>query len=90
MKKQKLTEAVIIEYWLKKYHDTTIKGVVEKYPKLYKTPKWYKKYPLTQQQHDEWYDWVIKTLMKEYKYSKTRTMKSFALSYLNCAPSIKK
>ena len=87
--KNKLTQEFIINGWLEKYHGITVKELCDKEPELAKSPDWYKKYAVTQAQHDEWYDWAIRLLAKQNKMSLMRTKHNFAFDYLNCAPSIK-
>jgi hypothetical protein len=89
MKKQLNTE-FIMDWWLQKYHNITIQWLIENEPELIKTPDWYKKYAVTQAEHDEWYDWAIDYMSKYYKMSKKTIKKNFAFDYLNCSPSIKK
>jgi hypothetical protein len=83
-----LTENYFRDYWLGKYHNTNCEEVVKKHPRLVKTSKWFAKYPCTTQQHDEWYDWAIKTIQKHYKCSKMQARKMFCFDYLNVAPNI--
>ena len=90
MKKSELTEEFIIEGWLKKYHGITVKDMVDKHPKLCKTSLWYEKYPVTQEQHNDWYDWAIDIISKTLRMSKKNTKRRFCFSYLNCAPNIKR
>jgi hypothetical protein len=78
----------LINWWLKKYHDLTIEELVVKEPELTKTPEWYKKYAVTQSQHDEWREWAIKTLMKENRMNRKRVERNWWAVYLNTAPSI--
>lgn len=88
MKKSELTEEFIKDYWLKKYHNTTCAEIVKKYPEFCKNIDWYNKYPVTQEQHDEWYNWTIAIISKTFKLSKTHARRGFAFDYLNCAPNI--
>ena len=89
MKKQ-LTTEFIMDYWLQKYHNINIQWLIENEPELIKSPEWYKKYAVTQSEHDEWYDWAIDYMSKYYKMTKKMTKKNFCFDYLNCSPSIKK
>ena len=88
--KEKITQEFIMDWWLTKYHGITCKWVVEKHPKLCKSINWYKKYAVTQEQHDEWYEWAIKTLMKHYGFGREKVERMFAIDCLNCAPEVKK
>ena len=88
MKRKIFTENYFRDWWLQKYHNTTCEEVVKKYPRLVKTPKWFAKYPCTQKQHDEWYDWAIIEIKKYYKCSKVSARKYFCFTYLNTAPNV--
>lgn len=91
MKKKRTTREDILNYWLQKYHNTNVQELIEKHPKeVLENPDWFKLYPVTDAQHDEWYNWAISTLSKEYKFSKEMTRKQFVFMYLDTAPNIKK
>lgn len=77
-------------WWLQKYHNTTVQEIMEKEPELCATPEWYKKYAVTQEQHDEWYEWAIQTIMKHYHWSRKMAIRQFCFPYLNVAPTINK
>ena len=85
----KLTSEYIMEGWLKKYHNLTVEELMEKEPELVQTPEWYKKYAVTQEQHDEWYEWAINEISKNQRCSKKAAKRSFVWDYLNLAPNIK-
>lgn len=89
MKREELTETIIRDWWLKKYHNTTSVEVAKKHPRLCKTPKWFNLYKVTQKQHDEWHEWMISALMKYFRCGKRYAKRSSWAIYLNCAPSIK-
>jgi hypothetical protein len=88
-KRTELTMDDLINWWLRKYHNTSITELAEKEPELVKTSAWYEKYAVTAEQHDEWYEWAIDSLSKQNKWSKKRTKSEFAFPYLNAAPSTK-
>ena len=88
--KPKLTQEEFYDWWLQKYHGISVKWLIENEPELIKTPKWYEKYAVTREQHDEWYEWAIQRIMKYYRYSREYTKKYFAIDYLNVSPTIKK
>lgn len=87
--RQELTYEIIRDYWLGKYHNTNSKEVVEKHPEIVKTPEWFKLYPVTQEQHDEWYEWMIETVAKYFRISKKRAKQDSWNIYLDCAPTVK-
>jgi len=94
--KQKLTADDILNWWLAKYHNTSIDRVFKDHPewdvhsKDWNSRVFYEAYPVTQEQHDEWYEWVITTLMKEKGMGRKNTERNFSFVYLNTAPSVKK
>lgn len=88
MKPHELTQEYLINGWLLKNHDITVKELIEKEPELVKSPEWFRKYAVTQEQHDEWYKWAISIVMKTYKMNKKMAQRNFAFPYLNTSPSI--
>jgi hypothetical protein len=94
MKKPKITETDLINGWLEKYHNTTIDKVLEENPTWKDNPQehtreFYDKYPVTQEQHDEWVEWAKETLRKTLRKSKKYIDRSWWSVYLNVAPTIK-
>lgn len=87
--KSKITPEYLYNGWLQKYHGITAAELLEKEPELCKTSEWFKKYAVTQAQHDEWYEWAIAELCKAFHCSRKAVIRSFAFDYLNIAPSIK-
>jgi hypothetical protein len=90
MKKNELTDKFIMNWWLQKYHNIDIDWLLENEPELIKTPDWYIKYAVTQEQHDEWYDWAIDIIAKTLRLSKKYAKRNFVFDYLNLSPSVKK
>jgi hypothetical protein len=89
MKKSEITSEFIMNYWLKKYHNIDIDWLMKNEPEFIKSSDWYKKYAVTQEQHDEWYNWAIDTMSKTFKLSKTTVKRRFVFDYLNLSPSVK-
>jgi len=88
MKRVELTEEFIMNYWLQKYHNITVKELIKKEPELIKSSDWYKKYAVSQEAHDEWYNWAIDIISKTFRMSKKYIKRGFCFDYLNCAPNI--
>lgn len=87
------TEEEFINWWLKKYHNIDLTGVKKAHPEWMDEPEkhtrdFYRAYAVTQEQHDEWYDWAIKRIMKHYRMGRKRAEESFCFDYLNVAPNI--
>ena len=76
------------EWWLKKYHNITVEEVVEKYPEEIKSPDWFKLFPCTEKQYDEWKEWAIKEAAKDNGISLKWAKKHFWSIELNCAPYV--
>ena len=87
MRKQ-LTMEDYRNWWLQKYHNTNCEEVLKNYPEESKSIEWYKIFAVTQEQHDEWYEWALNTLAKERRVSKKLARRMFSLPYLDAAPSI--
>jgi hypothetical protein len=86
--KKLLEQEFIMDWWLTKYHGITIDWLRENEPNLIKTSARYIKYAVTQEQHDEWYNWAIDYMAKYYHMSKKYTKRNFCFDYLNCSPSV--
>ena len=80
----------IVNGWLK-YHNTTVKEVIEKHPKeLLQSPDWFKLYEVTQEQYDEWEKWAKEYIRKKTKISKKYIDRKFGFIALEYGPNIKK
>lgn len=78
----------ILNGWLK-YYDTTIGEVKTLHDEeLLKSPDWFKLYPVTQEQHDEWVIWAKEYIRKVTKMSKKFIDRGWGMVYLDCAPNI--
>jgi len=89
-KKVELTAEYFMDYWLMKGHNITTQWLIENESELIKTSDWYKKYAVSPELHDEWYEWAISEIMKRYRCSKKYARRQFCFEYLNVAPSVKK
>jgi hypothetical protein len=89
MKRKELKQEDLYNLWLQPYHGITVQELVEKEPELCATSEWYKKYAVTQAQHDEWYENAIALLAKHFRCGKKVAKRKFIWDYLNIAPSIK-
>jgi len=87
-RKKELTEEMIVNWWLSKYHNTTLDEVFNKHPD-WTNVEFYPAFEVTQEQHDEWYEWMIKELMKYFHCGKKYAQKNSWIIYLNTSPSIK-
>ena len=79
----------LLNGWLK-YHNTTVEEVIKTHPKeVLENPDWFKLYPCTQQQHDEWVTWAKAYTKKVTTYPKPIIERGWGLIYLDCAPYVK-
>jgi len=88
---KKITRDDLLNWWLKKFHNTSVEEVVKNHPKdVLDSPEWFKLYPVTQSQCDEWEEWAKKELIKTKTVSK-HVIKNNGLGfiYLDCAPYVK-
>jgi len=77
------------DLWLKKYHNITVAKLVELLPKeVLQSSDWFKLYPCTQRQHDEWVVECREYLNKECKLTKYIIEQGWGLLYLNCSPYV--
>ena len=88
MKKPNVGE--LRDLWLKKYHNTNSREVVEKHPEKSKTPEWFKLYPVTEEQYNEWVNDAKELLTKKYKLSKRMVELGWWSIELDCSPYISK
>lgn len=89
MKAPKHTANYYRDWWLKKYHNITTADVVRLHPEEIKNPDWFKLYPCTQKQYEEWKVWAEGEVMKDCKITKYALRKSYWWSIeLDCAPYI--
>jgi hypothetical protein len=85
-----LTLDDMLNMWLVPFFGTTIEEVTKNWEGEPNSREFYRKYAVTQEQHDMWYSWAIFALSKQYRLSKKRMEWDFCFSYLNCAPQVKK
>lgn len=84
----KTTRDDILNGWLK-YHNTNVDEVVEKYPEEIKSPEWFKLFPCTQEQCDEWENWAKDLLKKKDKLRNWQIDRMWGFIYLDCSPYVK-
>jgi len=83
------TREDIIDLWLVKCHGLTVAELINKEPpEVLQSPEWFKKYAVTQAQHDDWYEEAINLLKKRTRFPKRYIKRAFSFDYLNCAPAI--
>ena len=70
---EKISSGLILNQWLK-YHNTTIKEVTSTYPDDVKNKTWFKYYPVTKEQYEEWVSWLRNQLIFNNKVIKMGTL----------------
>ena len=113
-----ITSEEIINWWLEKYHNTTLAKVKEEHPEWSKAEKdydnmeknstnispedknkiitnlnnasreFYKKYSVTEEQHDGWNKWLTNILIKKSRMSRKFIETHMWGIYLNTAPNV--
>ena len=79
----------LLNGWLR-YHNTNVDEVLKKHTKdelLY--PDWFKLYPCTQEQYNEWETWAKEHTRKVTKLSNRMINKVWWSVVLDCAPYVK-
>jgi hypothetical protein len=89
MNRKPLTWEMLIDKWLQDYHGTTLKYAYAAQPWT-DSRDFYARYPVTQEQHDEWREWLVKTIMKHYRMRRKVAERNIGLIYLNTSPIVKK
>ena len=92
MRKQ-LKDVDLINWWLKKYHNTNIEQVKKEHPEWLKDPEkhtrdFYSSYMVTEEQHDEWEKWAKEYTKKVTGLSKRIIDRSWWQVYLNTSPQV--
>lgn len=94
MKRKQLTDADIINWWLQKYHNTTIAEIHVLHPDWggegWDSRTFYNAYKVTQEQHDEWHKWMLTELQKYFRCSKKYVERHSWVIYLNTSPTVAK
>ena len=89
--KQETTRDDYLNWWLSKYHNTNVEEVINTHDKeTLSSPNWFKLYPVTQEQHDEWEKWAKATYKKENRLNKAMLNRSWGFVYLDVAPYVPK
>jgi len=96
LKRNEISDRDLVDSWLITFFNTTLSEVEKDYTKDESgkfspedTRNFYKKYSISQEQHDEWEKAVKKILRKKLRLSKKFFDRSWPLTYLNVAPSTK-
>jgi hypothetical protein len=90
MKKKQLSELDLINLWMTKHFNTTYQEeLLKNPPEVMQSSDWYRLYPVTQQQHDEWEVEAKEVFRKHFKLKKTSVNRYWGLTYLNTSPYVK-
>ena len=86
---KKIERNVLMDWWLQKFHNTNIEEVITTHPKeVLESPDWFKLFPCTQEQCDEWEMWAKDYLRKEGKFPQRMVDRGWGLVFLDCAPYV--
>jgi hypothetical protein len=91
--KKLVNDEDLINWWLKKYHNTNLEQVKKDHPEWLEKPAehtrdFYAAYMVTQEQHDEWEKWAKEYTKKVTGLSKAFIDRSWWTVYLNISPQI--
>lgn len=86
---KQISREELMDWWLSKYHNTNSKEVAEKYPEECKSADWFKLFPVTKDQEDEWVKWAKDHIRKVTKLSKKMIDRNWPLIYLDTSPYVK-
>lgn len=88
-----MNEEDFLDKWLGDYHNTSVKKVMSDNPQWDDgkdhSQDFYSSHKVTQEQHDEWYEWAINKVAKKLRCSKKLAKVKFSFAYLNVSPSTK-
>lgn len=80
---------VLLDWWLTKYHNTSVKEIISKYDKeTLMSADWFKMFPVTKEQEQEWIRWAKSYIKKETKMSKYMVERQWPYIYLDCSPYV--
>ena len=88
-----LTQDEIVNWWLRKYHKTTVEEQIALHPEYAEDSRiFYERFPIHQFQHDQWREWLLNRLSKDRRFkghSKSYIEQSvLPWIYLDTAPMI--
>lgn len=78
----------MLNLWLEKYHNITVQEVLQKYPEECKSPDWFKLFPCTPEQYQEWERQAKLICQKKYKIPKRYLEETWWIVSLSCSPYI--
>ena len=81
---------VLLNWWLQKYHNITVKEIIEKYDKeTLESANWFKMFPVTPEQELEWINWAKGYIRKETGMkNKVLLERQWPYVYLDCSPYV--
>jgi hypothetical protein len=86
---KQVNETDLFNLWLTPYHNTTVEEVIAKHPKeVLQNPSWFKLYPVTQEQHDEWVINAKALVKKVTKMSNKFLDRQWGFIYLQVSPYV--
>jgi hypothetical protein len=84
---KELTLHDLINDWMVPYHGTTIEKAYEENP-WKESMDFYDRYPVTQEQHDEWNEKAKEKFSKHFKLSKKGLERHWPFTYLDASPKV--
>lgn len=88
MSHKKVGRTDLLNGWLK-YHNTTVEEVIKNHlEEVLKSPDWFKLYPCTRQQYEEWVLWAKDLIKKTTKCSNVLLDHDWPWIYLDSSPYV--
>lgn len=86
---KKVNPDVLMNWWLGKYHNTSLTEVIATHSEeTLHSPEWFKLYPVTEEQYEEWKAWAKEYVRKETKCSKKTVDRGWGWIDLQTAPYV--
>ena len=89
MKKPKNDINFYRDLWLKKYHNTNCEEVIRLHPEEATSGEWFKLYPCTEEQYEQWKKEAIKEIAKDTGLPSRIIKREWWILYLDTAPYVK-
>ena len=86
--KRKVNTEELINWWLEKYHGTTLEKLKEKHPDRQWWDGFYQMFKVTQKEHDEWEEWAKAYTKKVTGIKGELFGRSWGWVYLDAAPAV--
>lgn len=81
---------ILLDWWLQKFHNTTVDEVIATHSKeTLENADWFKLYPVTQEQEDEWVKWAKSYIKRTLRMGNAMLERQWPYVFLDCSPYVK-